>query len=227
MNWQNVQTLIYNPPVYGNTTFGIQGPNYRIRGGELQLAFKPIELLTLSGNMSYNDAKQTNSPCIASSGITPTTPANPTPGGTCITQVRSGDVNVPVLDPLGAEGSTPAFSPKLQFSVRARYDYNFNDYKTFTTVGMTHTGSMDNLPSSFPSGNGILVPTSTWLRYTMPSYNTYDLSIGVTRGKWDVLIFAQNLLNSHPSVFTTSGQDIEAEIPLRPRVLGVKVGISL
>ena len=26
MNWQNVQTLIYNPPVYGNTTFGLTGP---------------------------------------------------------------------------------------------------------------------------------------------------------------------------------------------------------
>ena len=61
MNWENVQTLIYNPPVYGNTTFGLTGPNYEIKGGELQLAFKATDALTLSGNMSYNDSKQVTS----------------------------------------------------------------------------------------------------------------------------------------------------------------------
>ena len=30
MDWKNVQTLIYNP-VYGNTTFGVAGPDYRSR----------------------------------------------------------------------------------------------------------------------------------------------------------------------------------------------------
>ena len=37
MDWKNVQTLIYNPPVYGNTTFGVAGPDYRIKGAELQI----------------------------------------------------------------------------------------------------------------------------------------------------------------------------------------------
>ena len=225
MNWQNVQTLIYSPPVYGNTTFGITGPTYQVRGGELQLAVKPIEPLTLSGNLSYNNARQTTSPCIRSSGKTAITPNNPTPAGACITQVRSGDHNVAVVDPLGALGSTPAFSPKLQYNLRARYDFNINDYKAFGQVGMSHVDSMTNEPSSFPSGDGILIPTTTTLRYTMPGYNTYDASIGIAKGQWNVLIFGQNLLNSHPSTFTTSGQDILAEVPLRPRVLGVKVGL--
>ena len=113
MNWDNVQTLIYNPPIYGNTTFGLTGPNYEIKGGELQLAFKATDALTLSGNMSYNDSKQVTDPCIRSAGITPTTPANPTPAGACITQVRSGDHNVEVQNALGALGATPAFAPKL------------------------------------------------------------------------------------------------------------------
>ncbi len=226
MDWDNVQTLIYNPPVYGNTTFGLTGPNYRVRGGELQLAFKATENLTLMGNMSRNDATQTTSPCIRSAGISPDTPNNPTPKGACITQVRSGDVNVAIPNPLGAIGSTPAFSPKLQYNLRARYDMSFNDYKAFGQFGVSHVDDMDNQPSSFPSGNGVLVPTTTWLRYTMPGYNTYDASFGLAKGPWDTMIFGQNLLNSHPSVFTTSGQDVQAQIPLRPRVLGVKVGFK-
>jgi iron complex outermembrane receptor protein len=64
------------------------------------------------------------------------------------------------------------------------------------------------------------------LRYKMPGYNTYDASLGVAKGAWDVLIFGQNLSNVNASTFTTSGQDIKAEVPLRPRVLGVKVGMK-
>jgi outer membrane receptor protein involved in Fe transport len=70
MDWKNVQTLIYNPPVYGNTTFGLTGPDYRIKGGELQLAFKATDNLTLMANVSYNNSEQTTSPCIRSPGVT-------------------------------------------------------------------------------------------------------------------------------------------------------------
>ena len=32
MNWNDVQTAFYNPPVFGNTTFGVNGPNYHHQG---------------------------------------------------------------------------------------------------------------------------------------------------------------------------------------------------
>jgi len=100
--------------------------------------------------------------------------------------VRSGDHNVAIQNALGALGSTPAFSPKLQYSLRARYDWTFNDFKAFVQVGTTHTGEMSNQPSSFASGDGVTIPTTTWLRYTMPGYNTYDASIGLAKGALDL-----------------------------------------
>jgi iron complex outermembrane receptor protein len=227
MDWKDVQTQIYNPPVYGNTTFGIQGPIYRVKGGELQFTFRATEGLTLMGSLSHNDAKQTTSPCIRSSGVTPTTPTNPTPLGQCITQVRAGDHNVAILNPLGSVGSTPAFSPKLQYNMHARYDWTVNSsYKTFALVGLNHVDAMDNQPSSFPSGEGVLVPTTTWLRYTQPAYNTFDASFGVAKDAWDVMVYGQNLSNSNASTYTTSGQDIKAEVPLRPRILGLRFGLK-
>jgi iron complex outermembrane receptor protein len=226
MDWKDVQTLIYNPPVYGNTTFGLTGPTYRIKGGELQLAFRATDSLTFSGNLSYNDAKQSTSPCIRSNGVTPITPHNPTPAGTCITQVRSGNINVPIQNALGAIGSTPAFSPKLQYNLRARYDWSVNEYKAYASVSMSHIDDMSNQPSSFTSGDGVLVPTTTWLRYTMKGYDTFDASLGFSKGAWDATIFGQNLSNKSASTMTTSGQDIKAEVPLRPRVLGVKIGLK-
>jgi outer membrane receptor protein involved in Fe transport len=227
MDWKDVQTQIYNPPVYGNTTFGIQGPVYRVKGGELQFTFRATEGLTLMGSLSHNDAKQTTSPCIRSSGVTPTTPTNPTPLGQCINQVRAGDHNVAILNPLGSVGSTPAFSPKLQYNIHARYDWTVNSsYKTFALVGLNHVDAMDNQPSSFPSGEGVLVPTTTWLRYTQPAYNTFDASFGVAKDAWDVMVYGQNLSNSNASTYTTSGQDIKAEVPLRPRILGLRFGLK-
>jgi len=225
MDWKDVQTLIYNPPVYGNTTFGVTGPTYRIKGGELQFAMRATEGLTLNASMSYNDSKQTTSPCIHSAGVTPTTLGNPTPAGACITQVRSGDHNVAVMNPLGSIDSTPAFSPKFEANARARYEWSAaNDYRWFAMAGINHVGEMSNQPSSFTSGDGVLIPFTTWLRYTMPAYNTYDAAIGFAKDTWEASVFGQNLSDSNASTFTTSGQDIKAIVPLRPRVLGVKVG---
>ncbi len=227
MDWKDVQTLIYNPPVYGNTTFGVTGPTYRIKGGELQFAMRATEALTLNASMSYNDSKQTTSPCIHSAGVTPTTPNNPTAAGACITQVRDGDHNVAVMNPLGSIDSTPAFSPKFQGNLRARYEWSAaNDYRWFAMAGINHVGEMSNQPSSFTSGAGILVPRTTWLRYTMPAYNTYDVALGFAKDTWEASVFGQNLSDSNASTFTTSGQDIKAIVPLRPRVLGVKIGFK-
>jgi hypothetical protein len=86
-------------------------------------------------------------------------------------------------------------------------------------------GSMNNQPSSFtPGAGGTAVPSTTWLLYNQPSYTVYDAQIGVSKDRWRVMAYGTNLSNSHASVFTTSGQFIEAEIPLRPRVLGVTIG---
>jgi iron complex outermembrane receptor protein len=228
MDWKNVQTLIYNPPVYGNTTFGVQGPDYRVKGFELQVVTRVMEGLTLQGSMSYNDAKQTNSPCIRSAGVTAKTPGNPTPAGQCITQVWDAisKQNIPIPDPLGSVGSVPAFSPKMQFNLRVRYDWMVNEYKAFVMAGGNHVGSMDNEPSSFQSGEGVAIPSTTWLRYNQPGYTTYDASVGFGKDHWTVEAVGSNLSNSNASLYTTSAQFIRAEVPLRPRVLSLKIGMK-
>jgi iron complex outermembrane recepter protein len=225
MDWNNVQTLIYNPPIFGNTTFGVQGPDYRIKGAELQIVARVTDGLTLQGSASHNNSSETNSPCIASSNKVAN---NPTPIGSCITQVWSPALsqNVPLQNPLGTIGATPAFSPTTEYNLRARYDWHITDYKMFFSVGAQHVGDMQNEPSSFQSGAGVLVPTTTWLRYDQPAYTTYDASFGIAKDRWHVEAFGTNLSNSDASLFTSSAQFIQSQVPLRPRVLGVKVGMN-
>ena len=229
MQWQNVQTGIYNPPVFGNTTFGTNGPDYEIKGFELQTVAKPTEQLTVQGSLSYNQARETNSPCVISTYVAASGKTqNPTPLGSCITQVWSSPQhqNVPIVNPLGAVGAVPAFSPTVQFNARARYDWTIKSYFAHVMAGASYTGSMYNQPSSFPSGDGVLIPTTTQLRYTQPGYTTVDASFGIAKDNWYANIFGSNLTNKNASTFTSTGQFIKAETPLRPRVLGIKFGSS-
>jgi len=231
MDWKDVQTLIYNPPVYGNTTFGVQGPNYRIKGVELQLVWRATEGLTLQGSLSHNNASETNSPCIQSVGgaAAPNGIAgNPTPAGACITQVWNStlNMNVPLLNPLGSVSATPAFSPTIQYNLHARYDWEASDYKMFFTVGASHTGDMNNEPSSFTPAVPGTVPTTTWLLYNQPAYTVYDAECGISKDNWRVELYGQNLGNSSASLFTSSAQFIESQVPMRPRVLGLTIGMK-
>jgi iron complex outermembrane recepter protein len=231
MDWDDVQTEIYNPPVYGNTTFGVEGPNYRIKGFELQFIGRVTDGFTLEGSLSHNNSSETNSPCITSVGGASAAngiKGNPTAAGACITQVWSAPLhqNIPILNPLGAVGATPAFSPTIQYNVHARYDWAINAYKAFVMVGGSHTGAMNNEPSSFTPGVPGTVPTTTWLLYNQPAYTVYDAEAGLAKDNWNVEVYGQNLTNSDASTFTTSGQFIEAQVPLRPRVIGLKIGVS-
>ena len=149
MKWFDVQLPLFDPVHLGNTTFDVNGPTYTVKGVELQLVARVTEGLTVQGSSSWNSTNQTNAPCLSSSGITPTTPNNPTPKGTCVTQINGA----PYTNPYGVLDTSPAFSPPVEFNIRARYDFdNFGAYKPFVWVGANHIGSQRSSPESFPSG---------------------------------------------------------------------------
>jgi iron complex outermembrane receptor protein len=173
----------------------------------------------VQGSMSYNKSKQSNSPCLT--GNIPGTTAF----GQCITQVvASGSGLQPFNNPFGSEGGTPAFSPTVQANLRARYDWHFNDYKAFVMAGGNYIGEMFNQTDTAIDGNTESIPNTTLLRYKQPGYVTYDASLGVAKDAWTAELFGQNLSNSDASVFTSSAQFIKSEVPIRPRVLGIKIG---
>ncbi len=224
MQWDNVQFGIFNPTEQINTTFGTNGANYNVKGVEVQFVGKVIEGLTVQGSGSYNDDTQANSPCLIDN-------ISGTPSfGKCITEVAvktgAGYVNQAFTNPFGTIGSTPAFSPNFQGNLRARYDWRLGDYSPYATAGASYTGSMYNQPATYPSGAGVLIPGTTQLRYEQPAYATFDASLGVKKDKWTAEIYGTNLFDSHASTFTSSAQFIKSEVPLRPRVIMLKVSSS-
>jgi iron complex outermembrane receptor protein len=91
-------------------------------------------------------------------------------------------------------------------------------------TGASHIGDMSNQPASYVAGDTVTIPYTTHLRYDQPGYTTYDASVGVAKDNWTAQFYGQNLSNSDASTVTSSAQFIKSEVPLRPRVLGVKFG---
>ena len=215
MNWINSQIALYQPCCLGNSTFTTNGASYAIKGVEVQFVGRPIEGLTVQGSASFNDNRQTNSPCLTSN--IPTSPSF----GHCIVQVKGQ----PYPNPFGVQGGISAFSPKFQANVLVRYEWTMGDYRPFVSVDGSYTARQFNEPENYISGNlpSQIVPTTTYLRYEIPAYGTVGASLGFTNGTWKVEVVASNLLNSHASTLISSGQFIEAHVPLRPRVVNFKV----
>ncbi|MBC2651297.1 TonB-dependent receptor [Novosphingobium flavum] len=220
MIWDSVQFGLFNPAVGFNYAFTMNGPSYHNKGIEAQFTAKLAPGLTLSGAGAYNRNRQSNSPCLINNN-----PASPGVGK-CITQFTSQGVTAPFANPFGQVGGVGAFSPEFQGSLQGRYEWMVGSNLAHIAVGMTHVGKMFNQPSSYTSGAGVLIPTSTLLRYEQPAYTTFDLSVGLTRDNWRAEVFVSNLTNSQASTFTSAAQYIKMQTPLRPRVISFKVGTS-
>jgi outer membrane receptor protein involved in Fe transport len=222
MKWKDEQLSLFEPAFFGNTTFNVQGPDFTIKGFEVQFNARITEGLSIQGSSSVNQSTQTNAPCLESVGVDPTNPKtanNPTPKGQCI----AVDAGVAIPNALGAKGTPPAFSPPWMFNLRARYDWTTaSGYKPFAWLGASHIGPMTNEPRNYHSGNDPAFgnpPVTTLLLYDIPSYTTYDGAFGVTKDNWTVSVNGSNLKNNYGPTNVSSGQFIKAEVPLRPRTL--------
>ncbi len=233
MVWQNVQTGFFNPASgFGNTAFGVTGPSYHIKGVEAQVVARPMAGLSVQGSATYNDSKQSTAPCFI--GNIPGTSSY----GQCISGVYNPTTGVTnmVTSPFGVIGAVTPFSPHVQANARARYDWAGKaDMNWFVAGGVSYTGAMYNQPATYPSGdqvdnnttfagpNGVIIPGTTVLRYKQPGYALLDASVGFTHDNITFTVFGENLTNSHASTFTSSDEFIKTEVPVRPRIYGVKL----
>jgi len=208
-DWKNTQIQFFNPSALGNLTFVTNGANYRVRGFELQLAWRLMQGLQVDGSAAWNSSSQQNSPSLIVNN--PALAGDPT-FGTPITSIS----NV-----FGVPGSTLAQSPPFQGNLRVRYDWVAGNYGYFAQLAGTHTASslanVGTVPPIAPVG-------STHINYTDPGYSTLDGSIGMSRDNWTAEAYGQNLTDTRGIIFTSASQAIETQTVIRPRVLGLRFG---
>jgi iron complex outermembrane recepter protein len=194
--WDNAQTGYFDPASgLGNLTFNTNGPNYRVRGIEPTILARVTRGLTMQLAASWHSGEQTNSPYLIDSN-----PAS----------VNYGKPITSIPNPYGPVGSPLAYSPPFNMNVRARYDWIMGDYALFVQAGAVHQTHMVTATGYVPA-------------YNIPPYTSYDIAAGVARAAWDVQFYGQNISNVNTPLDMTSDQWVLTEVPLHPRVLGVRL----
>ena len=218
-DWKNVQIAFFNPGVTGNIFFNTNGQDFRIRGLETSLVARITDGLTLQGAAAWNQSEQTNEPALIGNVPGSVTFGKP------ITEVCASDGTGcnPVGSPFGPKGSPSANAPPIQYSVRARYEWAVAGYRAYAQAGAMHTGHSYTQAGSNPTLAQAGLTTSR-LRFELEPYSTFEASIGVAKDNWNASLFAENLGNSNASTFTSTGQFIVEETPLRPRIIGLTFG---
>jgi iron complex outermembrane receptor protein len=179
-----------------------------------------ISGLTLQGAASWNQSRQTNSPALIDNNPASNNYGKP------ITQActLTGTNCAPVPNPYGPIGAPSADAPPMQFSLRARYEWNIAGFTPFVQFGATHSGHSFTQAGSNPTFAQAGALTTSRLRFENPSYSTYAASFGVAKDAWYVNVYAENLSNSSASTFVSTDQFIVAQTPIRPRVVGATFG---
>jgi iron complex outermembrane receptor protein len=219
-DWDNVQVPFFDPVAVGNIFYDTNGQNFVIKGIETSVVARVLTGLTLQGAASWNQSQQTNSPVLIDN--------NPASNnyGKQITQKCSatGTGCVAITNPYGPIGGPSADAPPIQFSLRARYEWNLAGYTPFVQFGATHQGHSYTQAGANPTvaqAGGI---TTSKLRFENPAYSTYAASFGVSKDAWYLNVYGENLANSNASTFVSTDQFIVAQTPLRPRVIGAAFG---
>ena len=196
-DWKNVQTELFESCCFGNLSFVINGPNYRVRGVETSIIARPLHGLTLTAGAAWNSSTLVSEPPLRD--IT----------GKPISDPRIGL-------PFGAIGSPLAQSPPLQATLRVRYDFQFNDYNGFVQIGGQHQAH------SISATSRTNVPNQPGYAYDEPRFSTYDASVGVAKDAWSVHLYGENITDTRADLYENPNQFVDAKTVNRPRTGGLR-----
>ncbi len=214
--WDDVQIEFFNPGVVGNLFYDTNGQNFLIKGIETQFVARVVSGLTLQASASWNQSKQTNSPVLMDNNPLSVNFGKP------ITQVCSTAGCAAIGNPFGPIGAPSADAPPMQFSMRARYDWNINGYAPFVQFSATHNDHSFTQAGANPAAGAVISTSRS--RFELPAYSTYDVTFGVAKDSWWASIVGNNISNSNAATFISTDQFIVAQTPLRPRVISANVG---
>jgi outer membrane receptor protein involved in Fe transport len=193
-NWNNVQATLFDPGVYGNLAFTVNGPDYRVLGTEIQATARPIDPLSLNANIALNSSKQTGAPIV---------------DGT---------------SPFSVGANSLAQSPAFKVSFRARYQWDDSPYQPYVQAMVTHSshthstaaGEIISITPNFQSLNPIY-------NFYQDPITKLDLSAGASWGAWSGQIYCDNVTNERAQVFINASQFVQAVIVDRPLTAGAKL----
>lgn len=197
----------------------------RIRGIEADLGYRHGGFtLNLSG--SYNDAKIRKDFCsIAVPNFDCTIDVDL--NGDTVIDPDDGEVNAT----LAPSGTRLPIAAKFKGNAVARYEFPVGDWDAHIQGALSHIGKRRSDLRTFENA----------LKGDFGAFTTFDMSVGAKKGNYRVELFATNLFDSNgildstvqclettcgdPDGVSASG-GIFYDYPIRPRLIGLKVGMD-
>ncbi len=211
IEWSNIQTNYYLASC--GEQFAANLGKAKSAGGEIEVTYRPAEVLTFSASAAYTDAKYASTACAGTLrfdgsncvGINPAPPPVQSSG-----------------QPLVTKGDRLLGAP---WSFAASTEYHFAElagHSPYVRVDYQHTTAQYAVLSNHNVNDSGADPTVPGL----PISNNLSLRAGVRFNGFDVSVYGNNLTNSHPLMFES--RDVAAPSdPLyfgrgvRPLTIGV------
>jgi len=203
--------------------YGISGTNgiteivnagqSEIKGIEADVQWRATDGLTLSGSATYLQAKLTSNACnYDSPSLTCTEPKIVYNPDGSVAEVLDNSV-------LAASGSRLPVSPKFKGNLIARYEWSASSYDAHAQAAAVY--QTDVVPT--------LTTSDVPIVGMQPAYASIDVATGVTRDRWSVELFVDNLFDKRGEAirYTSCAASVCSlvnVIPIKPRQVGITFG---
>ena len=132
MQWNDVhRRSLFDPEFLGNTTFNVNGPSYDIKGFEVQFV-GPRHRRADHPGLGIVEQLGADQCALLAEQPCPTARRQPD-AGRRLYHIRSTVRRTPTRTACSAPA--PRSRRRSEFNIRARYDFNINEYKPFVWAG--------------------------------------------------------------------------------------------
>lgn len=201
--WQDWKSFQYSFLGENSFTEIHNGPNARIKGVELDVSWRPVRGLSLTGSAAYADAKVRSNVCDFDDPTFTCTAPGP--------QGQANGISAPA-------GTRLPVTPKFKASATGRYEFPLGAGKAHVQTVLTHQSS---------STADLRVAAAAVLGRLRP-YTMADFAFGMEWGKFTGELFLENAFDKRAELtrYQQCGQcNLRVYVvPYRPRTLGLRVG---
>jgi len=180
VDWTDIQVARFDPTNLTITTFLDNSLDAKIFGIETDIAYVVTSEMIIFGAFSYNDTE--------------------------VTAIGSS-IFADQLPPLG---SPLPLTPKYQFSLRLRKDFELGKYDGFWQAGVVYA---DDTVSALLLDDAL----------PQESYTVWNLSTGLSQDSWGVEVFIDNVSDERANLHYNSQDDVPRITTNRPRTIGLRI----
>jgi outer membrane receptor protein involved in Fe transport len=184
IDWSNIQQNVYLPACGEQFTANLG--KAKSEGGDIEVIYKPINVLTLDVTAAYTDARLTKTSCAGSQ-------AYDAASFSCI----SSAVGAVPSRPIATDGDALLGAP---WSFTGSAEYHLPEWQgrtPYVRVDFQHSTAQKSLLPGQDSNNALFDTTLPGL----PVLNNLSLRAGVRFNGFDLSAYANNLTNAHPLMF--------------------------